>query len=170
MSVHAEKYRPSWAPHVDGSYTRRVVDEDGLPEEQRVHARCEKCGAEFRTTCQSGQVRLHVAKFARVHLHADPLASPRPGVDMIAGAPSDGQGVVQSVVRAVADLRARGVSPTYGDWFACRVEKKDWDADPMTRLTSKAWPNGTKSPPSDLAFVGSIAGILFFVARGGVGE
>jgi hypothetical protein len=77
MSDYSEKYSPPWSPHVRGSYEPRVIDrETMIPEPQRVHAVCDECKAEFRTTCASGMVRAHIATFARVHLHRDPLAPP----------------------------------------------------------------------------------------------
>jgi len=75
--MFSERYSPPWCLHVEGSYEPRVLDrETMIPEPQRVYAVCRECKAEFRTTCASGQVRAHIAQFARVHLHRDPLASP----------------------------------------------------------------------------------------------
>lgn len=76
---------PEWAPHVRGRYTERVWDpETKLHDPQTVEVRCTfgGCEATWRTTCQSGHVREHIATFARLHLHRDPLAAPtvvRPG-------------------------------------------------------------------------------------------
>jgi len=67
------EYRPQWASHVRGSYTKRVVGPDGRPEEQIVEMTCETCRAYWRTACNSGMVRGHVDTFARQHLHADPF-------------------------------------------------------------------------------------------------
>lgn len=76
--MYPEKYSPHWAPHVDGSYTERVLDpETGAPEKQWVHARCGICGEEMRRPCDSGRVRMHVANFALLHLHRDPLSLAR---------------------------------------------------------------------------------------------
>ncbi len=73
--VYSEHFDPDWAPHVEGSHEPQRRDpETGLPEEQKVHARCTTCGAEFRRTCSSGAVRGHISTFARVHLHRDPFA------------------------------------------------------------------------------------------------
>lgn len=70
-------WTPAWAPaHVRGRYTeRRWSAEEQAYEEQRVEAECSfvGCGAIFRRTCSSGRVREHIATFARVHLHRDPL-------------------------------------------------------------------------------------------------
>jgi len=72
--MYPEKYSPPWAEHVLGSYTAREVDpETGAPEKQWVHAKCGKCGEEMRRPCDSGAVRKHVADFARLHLHKEPL-------------------------------------------------------------------------------------------------
>jgi len=67
------EYRPGWASHVRGSFTKRVVGPDGRPEEQVVEMVCETCGGYWRTACNSGMVRGHVDTFARQHLHADPF-------------------------------------------------------------------------------------------------
>lgn len=68
-----QSYRPSWATHIDGSYTERTVDDDGMPEPQQVFCKCEVCGHQWQTKCSSGLVRQHISTFARVHLHRDPL-------------------------------------------------------------------------------------------------
>jgi hypothetical protein len=67
------EYSPAWAPHVKGRFQERDVDEDGLPDEAPVEARCETCGATFKRRCSSGLMRQHIAKFALVHLHRGPL-------------------------------------------------------------------------------------------------
>jgi hypothetical protein len=71
--VHAKgpawvKYSPAFAAHVRGRYTARVADEDGIPEEQKVEARCFTCDAPFKRTCSSGLVTQHIDRFARVHV------------------------------------------------------------------------------------------------------
>lgn len=69
-----EEWRPPWAPHVRGQIERAVFDpETGEREPQRWTVLCEKCGGTFRGECYSGQSRTHVSRFARLHLHADPL-------------------------------------------------------------------------------------------------
>lgn len=86
-SDYGEKYvwiewTPSWGgSHVKGRYSERTFD-GGLPEPQRVECHCEKCGARWVAACTSGSVRSHIAKFAAVHAHKDPLKAPivqRPG-------------------------------------------------------------------------------------------
>lgn len=78
-------WSPEWAPFVLGRYTERVFDEETkMHEAQQVEARCTFSGCEtaWRTSCQSGRVRDHIATFAKVHLHRDPLSAPtvvRPG-------------------------------------------------------------------------------------------
>lgn len=71
------EWSPAHAPHVKGRYTERTFDEDGLPEEQSVEARCETCKAEWKGKCLTGNVRGHIAKFGVVHAHRDPLEAPR---------------------------------------------------------------------------------------------
>lgn len=65
--------RPLASLHVVGRFTRRVVDDDGIPEEQHVIAHCTfaGCGATFERKCASGLVQEHIARFAVVHLHRD---------------------------------------------------------------------------------------------------
>ena len=73
-----EQWRPPFASHVVGSYTKRELDpETGQHESQKWKARCERCGQSYEGWCDSGQVRRHIARFATQHLHADPLAAPR---------------------------------------------------------------------------------------------
>lgn len=65
---------PPGAPaHVSGMYEEREWDEFGQPEPQKVTAACDKCGAAWQTTCASGSVRSHIARFAAVHAHRDPF-------------------------------------------------------------------------------------------------
>ena len=68
-------FRPPWATHVHGRHTLREIDpETGRPEEQYYEATCEKCGCRWGPLpCNTGQVRQHIAKFAIVHLHREPL-------------------------------------------------------------------------------------------------
>ncbi|GAC1459817.1 MAG: hypothetical protein PVSMB8_15250 [Vulcanimicrobiaceae bacterium] len=66
-------YTPAWATHVTGKYTERTINADGMPEEQRIEATCSTCGATWKGGCLTGMVREHIARFAYVHLHRDPL-------------------------------------------------------------------------------------------------
>lgn len=68
-----ERYSPSFAPHVIGRYTPLRMREDGLPEEQVVTIICTKCKSYYRVHCASGNVRQHIARFANVHYHGNPL-------------------------------------------------------------------------------------------------
>lgn len=69
-----ETWSPHWAPHVVGTWTPRVVDEDGEVEPAIVEISCAKCGGRHRVECRTGNVRGWINKFAAVHFHADPLA------------------------------------------------------------------------------------------------
>lgn len=60
-------WTPPSAPHVTGRWTGRVLDDNGLPEEQRVEAECKHCKAIYKRACTSGLVRQHVLRFAHVH-------------------------------------------------------------------------------------------------------
>lgn len=72
------EWRPDFAPHVLGRYTRREYDETTRTfEAQKVKIDCESCGDHFETMCESGNVRAHVSRFAQQHTHVDPLASSR---------------------------------------------------------------------------------------------
>jgi hypothetical protein len=62
---------PPYATHVEGKWTRRVVNEEGFPEPQKVEMTCSQCGASWKTVCTSGLVHGHIQKFALVHLHRD---------------------------------------------------------------------------------------------------
>jgi hypothetical protein len=65
-------WAPPWAPHVAGYYDDREFV-DGVPQEAEVGARCGQCGATFKRMCASGLVREWIARFAKVHLHRDPM-------------------------------------------------------------------------------------------------
>jgi hypothetical protein len=64
-----EVYSPLWAPHVKGRYSAVELDPEGKREPQRVVARCEVCGAEYRNVCMQGMPRQHISRFAQVHSH-----------------------------------------------------------------------------------------------------
>lgn len=70
----SEKWSPPWATHVEGRYEPESFD-DGKRESQRVEITCAKCKGTFKTTCESGRVRQHIATFAQIHLHRSPLAA-----------------------------------------------------------------------------------------------
>lgn len=77
MNAEKKKYEfsPKWAQHVDGYYYEREFDpETKQPEETECGAKCRICGATFKKMCLSGMFRTHIANFATVHLHRDPLA------------------------------------------------------------------------------------------------
>jgi hypothetical protein len=72
-----ESWSPEWAPHAVGRYEAREVDpETGLAEPQRIEMTCSVCKDTARRSCTSGQVRQHIATFARMHLHRSPLDLP----------------------------------------------------------------------------------------------
>lgn len=75
-----EEWSPLWARHVVAKIAKRVVDEDGMPESQRVDIVCTTCGKEWRGGCTSGAPRNLVSRFATVHVHCsrDPLETPVP--------------------------------------------------------------------------------------------
>jgi len=71
------EWSPSWGgSHVKGRYTVRTFD-GGMPEPQRIECSCAKCGARWKGECLTGAVRKHIARFASVHAHVDPLEAPR---------------------------------------------------------------------------------------------
>lgn len=72
----SEEYSPVWAAHVVGKIASRVVDEDGMPEPQRVDVECSKCGRIWKGSCTSGATRNMVSRFAAIHVPCarDPLA------------------------------------------------------------------------------------------------
>lgn len=68
------QWSPQFAPHVKGWYEQRQYDQEtGLPETQRWGAECAICGTKWQGSCDSGQVRKHIQRFAIVHLHRDPM-------------------------------------------------------------------------------------------------
>lgn len=69
--------RPHFARHVLGEYQRRRWDKEGDPIPQKVRMKCDQCGATAEGECPTGQVRVMVYRFARLHLHRDPLEAPR---------------------------------------------------------------------------------------------
>lgn len=73
-----EEWVPSFAPHVKGRYERREFDpRTKMPVPQTVKMECTVCGTKWATVCSTGQVRTHIARFASLHLHRDPLAVPK---------------------------------------------------------------------------------------------
>ena len=75
--VEWEQWSPGWCSNIEGRYTRRTYDEDGIPEEQRIECQCTVCGATFRRVCSSGLVRDRINEFAKHHTHKDALEAPR---------------------------------------------------------------------------------------------
>jgi hypothetical protein len=72
------QWSPQFAPHVKGWYDERQYDpDDGMPDTQRWGAHCDVCQHDHQGSCDSGQVRKHIQRFALVHLHGDPLSAPR---------------------------------------------------------------------------------------------
>lgn len=69
--IWSPPWSPDWCKHVSGKWTARVVDEDGLPEPQKVHVACSQCGAEYNTVCSTGSVKTHITRFAYVHIHKE---------------------------------------------------------------------------------------------------
>lgn len=67
-----ESWRPPWAPHVVGRHERWDSTER---TPIRYQCECERCGAVWQGECGTGRVRAHVERFARQHLHRDPLAT-----------------------------------------------------------------------------------------------
>lgn len=72
-----ETHTPKWAPHVHGVY-RRELDDEGKPVPTWVHLSCDVCKATHRVRCDSGAPIAWVQRWARVHLHRDPLKDPFP--------------------------------------------------------------------------------------------
>jgi hypothetical protein len=68
-----QTYSPEWAPHVTGRYSPRKHDKGGDPVPMTVLMTCSKCGAGRRVNSATGQVRSAICRFARAHLHRDPL-------------------------------------------------------------------------------------------------
>lgn len=67
-------FSPPWASHVQGKWTAREHNDQGLPLPQDVYVRCSKCDQDYRTTCTTGSVKTHVLRFAWLHLHRDPMS------------------------------------------------------------------------------------------------
>ena len=70
-----ETYSPKFAPHVTGTYERKV-DEDGRPERIEVALTCSTCGDRCAVPCYAGAPRTKVLAYAMNHVHADPMAVP----------------------------------------------------------------------------------------------
>lgn len=71
------EWSPRFAPHVKGKYTERTFDLDHRPEPQRFEAHCTHCGQKWGGPCMTGAVKSHIARFAAMHLHRDPMHAPR---------------------------------------------------------------------------------------------
>ena len=70
-----KEYAPLYAPHVKGRYTERTYDQENgnKPEPQKVEVHCENCGKRYKAECLQGQPRQHIARFANIHLHRNPM-------------------------------------------------------------------------------------------------
>lgn len=86
-----QEYSPLFAPHVKGRYSKIEFEEDKVGgrtvmvrQPQMVEIVCEMCGQRYRRECRQGQPRLHVRRFAAIHLHRHPLA-PIPGLSTTRG-------------------------------------------------------------------------------------
>ncbi|HEY2516979.1 MAG TPA: hypothetical protein VGI39_39175 [Polyangiaceae bacterium] len=65
-------WSPTWAPHVTTSYAEETDPETGEREPQRIVARCENCGTDFRCKCPSGRAEQRVIAFAFLHRDCPP--------------------------------------------------------------------------------------------------
>lgn len=72
-----QSYSPEWAPHVIGRYKPRQWDKQGDPVPIEILMSCTRCGAGRRVTSSTGQVKAAICRFARAHLHRDPLSDER---------------------------------------------------------------------------------------------
>ncbi len=70
----SETWAPKWAPHASGTYERAIAP-DGSPEPTWVELKCAECGEAHRAKCESGMPREWILRWARVHLHRDPLGT-----------------------------------------------------------------------------------------------
>lgn len=68
-----QSYSPGFAKHVTGTYPSRVDNGDGTWEPQMISMACGKCGGTWQYLCTSGNTRVHIQMFAKVHYHGDPL-------------------------------------------------------------------------------------------------
>lgn len=73
------EWTPPHAPYVTGRYELLDFDEEGNPEPQKVVVDCgyPGCGGHFETTCKTGAVRTHIARFGALHTHKDAFARKR---------------------------------------------------------------------------------------------
>jgi hypothetical protein len=65
-----EQWGPPFAKHVLGCYEPRPTIADlavGELPEQRWLAVCTRCNAEHRGMCNTGAVRVHIARFGALH-------------------------------------------------------------------------------------------------------
>ena len=65
-------------PTVAGRYEKFDPMDEGAPR-QHVECRCNVCGEEFRTLCESGNPTAHISRFALTHQasHFDAIGVPR---------------------------------------------------------------------------------------------
>lgn len=64
-----DEYGPPFAPHVRGTFTNIIRDEEtGEPEPVKVELRCARCGTHEARPCDLGRPRSVVHAFAVAHL------------------------------------------------------------------------------------------------------
>jgi hypothetical protein len=64
-----ESWTPRWAsPNVSAKYTPRTHDM-GEPQPQRSLCNCNSGGAKWQGECISGMPKIHIQRFAMVHLN-----------------------------------------------------------------------------------------------------
>jgi hypothetical protein len=74
-----QEWRPPYASHVVGKFTRPRVDpETGQREIQTYTLQCETCNTLYGPLkCHTGLIRNHISTFAIQHLHRSPLEPPK---------------------------------------------------------------------------------------------
>ena len=92
--VRWEAYAPANAPHVRGRVSVATFDEDNLPEERRVEARCMGCDAPFKRTCSSRRPEDHIDRFAQVHADCAKPTEPRARVEAEAQTETEKQAII----------------------------------------------------------------------------
>jgi hypothetical protein len=72
-----EEWRPPYASHVVGRWTKLEAEPDGAHLPQTYTMTCELCNQSWGPTkCTSGLIKNHIATFAIQHLHRSPLEAP----------------------------------------------------------------------------------------------
>ena len=67
-------WAPQWAPHAEGTWTKRTFDaETGEVEPAVISLSCKLCGESQTVLCLTGNVKGWINRWGSAHFHGNPL-------------------------------------------------------------------------------------------------